>query len=114
MGTLNIKVGDKVIFKSSVYGSGEIEQIATVIKITPTGRIKIDLDDHQFTKDGHVIGNKNSRRILLLSEASEEDIARIAQSKAIRRACQLCDRVNTQNITYEQALKLIEILEPEQ
>ena len=40
---LNVKVGDEVLYCSSPFYGYEV--IATVIKITPTGRIRINKTD---------------------------------------------------------------------
>lgn len=55
MEELKVKVGDKLIYHS--YGFNKIEKIATVIKVTPTGRIRIDCNDSQYDKYGKIMGH---------------------------------------------------------
>lgn len=47
---LNVNVGDDVLYRPSSYS--RIEKIATVTKVTPTGRIRIDKFTNQFDKYG--------------------------------------------------------------
>ena len=48
---LNVKVGDKVIYVTNHY-----KKIATVTKVTPTGRIRVDCSSSQFNENGREIG----------------------------------------------------------
>ena len=51
MNELNVKVGDKVLL-SGGYGINKHEKIATVERITPTGRIKVSGSTSYFNKYG--------------------------------------------------------------
>lgn len=109
MSELNVNVGDKVLYRG---GSplNYVEEIREVTKITPTGRIRISRCDSQFDKYGREMGGGDwySYSIVI---PTEEDIERVKKNNAIKKAVSLCGEVNKKNITYEQAEKLIEILE---
>jgi hypothetical protein len=104
---LNVNVGDKLILHERT------ERIVTVTRITPTGRIRIDKSDSQFDKYGwEMIGYNRWRTRNYLSVPTEDNIERIKKRGTIIRALNLM-RATTQsnNLTYEQALKIIEILD---
>ncbi len=104
MDELNVKVGDKVLYERRGR-----ERIVTVTKVTPTGRIRIDFTDSQFDKYGHQMGGDTwfSSRI---RRATPEDIKRIEQKKTILKAYELCQTIDAKSLSYEKALKIIEIL----
>ena len=104
MDELNVKVGDKVI-----YERRGMESIVTVTKVTPTGRIRIDFIDGQFDKYGWKIGG-DIWFCPRIKRATPEDIKRIEQKNTILEACKLCQTISTKNLSYEKALKIIEIL----
>ena len=101
----NIKVGDKVIWENSMATHREI---ATVVGITPTGRIKIDKSNKYFRKSGCEITSDiwHSSRIYLYTEELAEEIKR---KRIVNKAFSLMR--NAREITYEQAEKIIDILE---
>lgn len=105
MDELNVKAGDKVI-----YIHRRQESIATVKKVTPTGRVKIDLSDRQFNKYGDAMGSGDIWGSPYIRKATPEDIKRIEQKRVILKAYDLCHTVETKKISYEKALKIIEIL----
>ena len=105
MDELNVKVGDKVIYEYR----GQ-ERIVTVTKVTPTGRIRIDFNDRQFNRYGNPIGDREPYFRPHIYEATPNDIKRIEQKEVILKAYELCHTVETKNISYEKALKIIEIL----
>lgn len=110
MAELNVKVGDKVLY-SGGYSYNSFEKISEVVKVTPTGRIKIKDSVSQFDKYGNEMGKKDrwtshSR----ISELTEEDCERVKKNNAIFKAVYLCGKVDKKNMTYEQAVKIIEIL----
>lgn len=104
--SLNVNVGDKLI----LHGNSEI--IVTVTKITPTGRIRIDKSDSQFDKFGwEMRGSDIWRARRFLSLPTENDFKRIRETKAKNRALSLMRETKQSSLTYEQALKIIEILD---
>lgn len=114
MAELNVKVGDKVLL-SGGSPLNRVEEIREVIKVTPTGRIRISGSGSQFDKYGREMGSRdlwNSSYYIFVP--TEEDIERVKKNNAIKKAVSLCGEVNKKNITYEQAEKLIEILEVKQ
>lgn len=107
MNELNVKVGDKVLLNSG-YSYSRCERIATVVKITPTGRIKIDGSDTYFDKYGREIGKKNvfaSRDYLTIPK--EEDYQRLKDNSDIRKAKVICNNL-IEKMTVEIARKIIE------
>ena len=109
MSELNVKVGDKVLYKG---GRNCIEEIREVIKITPTGRIRISGSSSQFDKYGSEMGNRNAWiPSHCITVATKEDIERVKRNDTVRKAVFLCNKADNKNITYEQAKKIVEILE---
>ena len=106
MEELKVKVGDKVLYhRWSIVAN--VEKIVTVTKVTPTGRVKIDWCDTQYDRYGREIG---SRRSSSISIPTEEDYERIRENETISKAQSLMEKAK---LTYEQAVKIIEILESE-
>ena len=111
---LNVKVGDKLFYRTG-YTHNQFERIVTVTKVTPTGRIRVDYSDKQYDKYGNEMGNRDRwtcRSSLYLPK--EEDYERIKVNNAIAKALLLMEKQNKKTISYEQAVKIIEILEPEE
>lgn len=106
---LNVKTGDKVLYQFSCY-NGSVEKIVNVTRVTPTGRIRIDYCDTQFDKYGNQIGNKDSFSFSHVSVPKEEDYKRIKENSAISKALSLMGAKNKKNLSYEQAVKIIQIL----
>lgn len=110
-GELNVKVGDCVLYQWG-YVHNRVEKIVKVTKVTPTGRMRIEGYDEQYDKYGHQMGKRDrwscgsSIRI-----PTEEDYKRIAENKAISKALSLIGELNRQTMTYDLALKIIEILD---
>ncbi len=106
---LNVKAGDKLLYRWG-YIYNRVEKIATVTKVTPTGRIRIDCCNTQFDKYGHEMGKRDKWSCSSsVSIPTGEDYRRIKENGAKSKALSLIERINKQNITYEQALKIIEI-----
>lgn len=111
---LNVKIGDKLLYQWG-YLYNRVEEIVTVTKVTPTGRIRIDYCDTQFDKYGHEMGNRDRWSCnSSVSIPTEEDYKRIRENDVKSKALSLIGKLNKQNITYEQALKIIEIFEPKE
>lgn len=106
MEELKVKVGDKVLYNHWHFGT--TEEIVTVTKVTPTGRIKIDFCDTQFDKYGRQIGKRDSYSNSSISIPTEEDYKRIMQRRVISKAESL---MKNTKVTYEQAVEIIKILE---
>ena len=109
MAELNVKVGDKVIYEPSMhYGN---RRIKVVEKITPTGQIKIVGVSNKFDKNGREIGGDTWHRVWI-SEATEKDVEEIQHEEFVRECLYKIKKVN--KLTYEQAIKILEILESEE
>ena len=111
MNELNVKVGDELLY-SYGYSHNRTERIVEVIKVTPTGRIRVTTSDRQYDKFGKEIGNHDlwSCRSSL-SIPTEEDIKRIIQNNAIAKALNIVSKLHRDNLEYEKALKIIELFE---
>ena len=110
MEELKVKVGDKLIYHS--YGLDKIEKIATVTKVTPTGRMRIDCNDGQYDKYGKIMGQKNiwdTRSYLTIP--TDEDIKRIEENNTIAKALYMVRELNKDNLDYDRAVKIMEILQ---
>lgn len=104
---LDVKVGDKVIY---YYGYGR-RQITEVIKITPTGRIRVKANPTlQFNKYGSLMSSDSWNRTYI-TKATDKLIQQVNEEVTIQKAWYLMDRCNQKDLNYEKALKILEILE---
>jgi len=115
MSELNVKVGDKVLLKYSVYCK-QYEKIVEVVKVTPTGRIKVGGLDVQFDKYGQKMGNRGfCSEFYQISSVTEEQIIEFTErqrkSSIINKAVKMCQKVSEKSLTYEQALKIISVFD---
>lgn len=104
---LNVKVGDEVLYIFSSYL--KIEKIATVTKVTPTGRIRIDKSTNQFDKYGVQMGDAGrigKHYIRILTPEKKEEILK---KNEITECIRIFDNLKNK-ITYEQAKGILEIL----
>lgn len=104
---LNVKVGDQVLYSYWTF-SGTKEQIKTVSKVTPSGRIRVEGSNSQFNKYGREMGVDSSGK---LSIPTEEDYKRIEEKAAISRALFLMNEMTEKTLSYEKALEIIKILD---
>lgn len=113
MNELNLSVGDKVLYYGG-YSYNEWERIATVTKITPTGRIRIDCSDKQFDKFGNEMGRYDrwspTGRIKKLTD---EDERRIIEKQTVSKCLKMMSKLNSENFSFEKAEKILSILESE-
>lgn len=110
MQELNVKVGDSVLYQYG-YSFNRVERIVKVTKVTPTGRIRIEGQDEQYDKYGNQMGKKDRwSSSSHISLATEDDIKRIKENHTISNALSLMEKKNKENLSYEQAVKIIEIL----
>jgi hypothetical protein len=98
---LNVKVGDQVI----IYGSYRNKSLGTVEKITPTGLIKVN--GTLYNQDGYIRGG-GAWNTGSISEATPELIKEVNENNTISLA--LSKMRKCSSLTYEKALKIIEIL----
>ena len=103
---LNVKVGDKVVLS---YPGSDYRVIDDVIRVTPSGRIKIARNSSKtFSAEG--VEMRSDRwapraRLYILTPELE---AEIHDEKVIRKCLLIMHK--TQKITYEQAAAIMEIL----
>lgn len=106
---LNVKVGDKVLYSYWTF-SGTIERIETVTRVTPTGRIRVGCTDSQFDKYGRQMG-ESWRGGACLRIPTEEDYKRIKENSVILKALSLIGKLDKKTLSYDKAVKIIEVLE---
>lgn len=103
---LNVKIGDKVL-----YITNYDRRIATVTKVTPTGRIRIDCSPEQFSKHGvEMNSDKWSLNRATICEYNEEIAQRIKEEQYIKIAVNLMHKATADSINFEDAKTIIEIL----
>ena len=109
MEELKVKVGDKLLYTHSSRGVKR-EKIVEVTKVTPTGRIRINNDDSQYDKYGEKMGDHNVwTGYTRLRKLTEEDYIRIKENNVIAKAKNVLKNIRLEDITYEKALKIIEM-----
>lgn len=104
MAELNVKVGDKVLFSKWDY-TQKLERIATVTRVTPTGRIKVNISDEYFNKHGKQIGEGFMKASL--SVLTPEKEKELREKDVIRRCKAVFDKTD---LTYKQAQRILSIL----
>lgn len=109
---LNVKVGDKVLYSYWTF-SGTVERIETVTRVTPTGRIRVEGSDSQFDKYGRQMGGDSWRGGATLKIPTEEDFKRIKENAVISKALSLLEKLNNKTLSYDKAVKIVEILSEE-
>lgn len=109
---LNVKVGDKVLYRYWTFG-GTVERIETVMRVTPTGRIRVEGSDSQFDKYGREMGGDAWSGHAHLSIPTEEDYKRIKENAVISKALSLLEKMNKKTLSYDTAVKIVEILSEE-
>lgn len=98
----NLKAGDKVIVcYRGIYSD---DTVKTVDKVTPTGRIKAGCD--YYNPNGRPRNHGGTH----LEEATAEALEAIRQREVIRKAAYRVSFVRADDITYDQAVKLLEVL----
>ena len=107
MQELNVKVGDKVLYQYRV-AEIEYEMVATITAVIKDKLIRIDKNYRLYDKFGNEVKEKDYGS--KISCLTDEDIKRIEQKEAIKQAYELM-QIKAREITYEQALKIIEVLE---
>ena len=110
MNELNVKVGDKVLF-TSVFQGKTAEKITKVTRITPTGRIRVEIaPEIMFTKCGHEMGRQHglytARCISALTPEKEKEIREREILNTCKRAFDLCK----DKLTVKQATDILKIL----
>lgn len=99
----NLKAGDKVIVCYRSIYSDDI--VKTVDKVTPTGRIKVGCD--YYNPNGWPRGRIST----YIKEATAEAVEAIRQRDVIRKAVSRVSALRASSITYDQAMKLLEVLD---
>ncbi|MBQ3285407.1 MAG: hypothetical protein IJH40_07175 [Ruminococcus sp.] len=105
MAELNVKVGDKVLFSQWHY-TKTYERIATVTRVTPTGRIKVNDYEAYFNKNGGQMGGSMMMKASL-SVLTPEKEKELTEAAAIRYCRVVFDKAD---LTYKQAVRILSIL----
>lgn len=104
MAELNVKVGDKVLY-SCWHCTERFEKIATVVRVTPTGRIKVNISEAYFNKYGTEMGGGMLKATLsVLTPEKEKEL----NEKAVIRRCKAV--FDKTDLTYKQAQRILSIL----
>lgn len=109
---LKVNVGDKVLYQYWTF-RGTVERIETVTRVTPTGRIRIEGSSSQFDKYGREMGSDSYRGGASLSIPTETDYKRIKENVVISKALKLIDGLNKKTLSYDKAVKIVEIFDTE-
>jgi len=105
----NIKVGDKVIY---IPGWGN-DAIATVTRVTPAGNFATDKTGKTlWDRYGHARGSDrwNTSHVI---EYSEGHAKAIAESNIIHKAMNMMRKCEKSDLTVDQAMAIIDILNSE-
>lgn len=103
MAKLNVNAGDRVLYQYTPSRGVVIETVAIVTSVKD-GKIRIDKNWRTYDEYGNEAEDKDyCSKISVLTKEDEE---RVKQRKVIQQAYELLQN----EITYEQALRIIEIL----
>ena len=111
---LNVKEGDKIIVVKSGYCVNK-KTVSTVLRVTPTGRIKVKgYEYYQFDKFGQAMGKHAVwDRVPYLepySDKTEQEIKVNAYIDNCRNIMSIYAGSNGLTLTYEQAKQIMKIL----
>lgn len=109
MGKLSVKEGDLVLLHQGV-GITREEKLVHVKKVTPTGRIRVENCEYQFSPYGKRLGG-DAWSSAEVSLPTEEDVKRVKENETIQKAHRMLREMK--EISYETAVKIIAILEEE-
>ena len=109
MNELKLKIGDKVLITN---GLPTEDKIGTVTKITPTGRIKLDIyTDYQFDRYGRQMGNRDIwSRSKSIRIPDKEDYNRVHKNEIVGHIYSKINQLNIQNL-YDTNISTLEILD---
>lgn len=100
----NVKVGD-VVIRRNRYGETEVVE---VIRVTKT-QIAVEGGSRYRKADGSSIGTGILDRTFIFMPVKGE-VERLKEKQFVRRVALLVKRVNMNAISYEQAVKIKEVL----
>ena len=107
---LKVEVGEEVLYCPASYS--RIEKIAVVTRVTPTGRIKIDKSDRTFNQYGRSMGNSGWRGNYFIYKLTPEKKKELMEKEVIHKCLARFEECKD-NLSYEQAKKILRILEAE-
>lgn len=108
---LKVEVGEEVLYLPAAYT--KIEKIAVVTRVTPTGRIKIDKSERTFNQYGRSMGDSEWIRNDYICKLTPEKKKELIEKEVIHKCLARFDECKD-NLTYEQAKKILGILEAEE
>lgn len=106
-GKVMFNVGDKV----AVYCRYQNTKIDEVIRITPTGRVRLKSHSEQFDKTGRQLGAKDSFYRCSITPLTKELEEEIIKDFTIRKAAAWCHSVKVENLDYETAKEIVKLLD---
>lgn len=108
---LRVEVGEEVLYCPASFR--KIEKIATVTRVTPTERIKIDKSERTFNQYGRSMGDSGWRGNDYIYKLTPEKKKELIEKEVIHKCLARFDECKD-NLTYEQAKKILRILEAEE
>lgn len=108
---LKVEVGEEVLYRPASFH--KIEKIATVTRVTPTGRIKIDKSERTFNQYGRSMGDSGWGGNDYIYKLTPEKKKELMEKEVIHKCMARFDECKD-NLTYEQAKKILGILEAEE
>ena len=108
---LKVEVGEEVLYCPASFH--KIEKIATVTRVTPTGRIKIDKSERTFNQYGRSMGDSGWRGNDYIYKLTPEKKKELMEKEVIYKCLARFEECKD-NLSYEQAKKILEILKSEE
>lgn len=101
----DVKVGDLLI---NEFRGGS--NVVKVVRLTPT-LIIVTNEQKYYKKNGHKVGNNSAFYYDTIHIPTEGEVEFVRQRNTINNVCRLAERIlSYRNISYEQAVKIKEIL----
>lgn len=99
----NVKVGDVVI--------EHCRWRITVVKVTKVTATQIVIGENRYRKkDGYLVGSTGNWYPVRISLPKEGEIEELKRQKFIEDVVSRLNKLTTQDVTYEQAVKIKEVL----
>lgn len=105
---LKVEVGEEVLYCPASYS--RIEKIDVVTRVTPTGRIKINKSNATFDRYGCSMGSTGWRGHSYIYKLTPEKKKELTEKEVIHKCLARFDECKD-NLTYEQAKKILGVLE---
>ena len=101
-----VEVGDTVVVSTNYS-----DKLGEVIRVTPAGSFEVDIvKSGLFNANGRLRGDTDVYHPITATLATEEDIKKIREGAVISKAVRACHNLQSYDITYEQAVELLRVL----